>query len=145
MDLEYYAQGDSIKPGSHIVRLYELLSAGLAQLGRSLPLADNLEELLRVQGFTNIEHYRFPVALGPWPKDSRMVRSHFIQCTALILCGTKKTIGWYHREEFENGLEALVLKPLMKGLNWSREEVEGFLLEVRQDIRTSGVHPLSNL
>lgn len=145
MDLEYYAQDDSIKPGSHIVRLHELLSAGLAQLGRSLPVADNLEELLRVQGFTNIKHHRFPVALGPWPKDSRMVRSLLIQSIALILCGTKKTIGWYRREEFENGLEALVLKPLMKGLKWSREEVEGFLFEVRQDIRISGVHPLSNL
>ena len=66
-------------------------------------------------GLTNITEREFHVPIGTWPKNKVL-----------------KTVGLYWRTILLDGLQAIALGPLTRGLRWNREQVELFLMEVRR-------------
>ena len=58
---------------SKIQELHRHLSDGLAALGRQLDIQDDLPQILQENGFRDLNHLKWHVPLGPWPKDMELV------------------------------------------------------------------------
>lgn len=74
-------------------------------------------------GFINVSVKIFHVPIGLWPKNKVL-----------------KLVGLYWRTILIDGLSPIALGPLTRGLKWSREEVEVFLVEVRKAYMEGWVH-----
>lgn len=112
------AHPDGIVPPEHAVaRFWERVNQGLTTLGIDLDTAAGglLPQMMRDAGFTNVTERVFHVPIGTWPKNKVL-----------------KTVGLYWRTILLDGLQAIALGPLTRGLQWNREQVELFLMEVRR-------------
>lgn len=144
LDSEFYSQDRSLKDDNKVHELRRLQQKALSRLGRKLNVVDDVKELLLEHGFHSIEHRRFPVPLGMWPKRKTLVwlfsrRAHFTNKS------TQKTIGLLRHNEFSAGLPGQTLKPFCKELGKTPEEVKEYLSEVLKDIGKRGVHMMSTL
>lgn len=52
-----------------------------------------------------------------------------------MLTAEQKRIGTIHYSEFSEGLEGLAFKSLVEGFGWTLEEVQMYLMGVRDDLR----------
>lgn len=91
------------------------VSAGLKQLGVNFRLAPELANMMRAAGFINVTERVFFTPIGPWPKNRAL-----------------KEVGLYWRATIMEGVEAIALGPMIRGLGWRREEVEVFIAGVRK-------------
>ncbi|WAO95543.1 Hypothetical protein NCS54_01317200 [Fusarium falciforme] len=99
------------------------IKEGLAKFGVDMHASEKNEERIRKAGFVNVRHQIKKVPVGPWPKDRSL-----------------KTIGLYNRSIIYDGLQAITMGPFTRGLGWTPEEVEVFLVKVRKDLMDSSVH-----
>jgi hypothetical protein len=74
-------------------------------------------------GFMNIHHEVFKILIGTWPKNK-----------------TLKTVGLYMRTAVLDRLDTMSFGPLCKGLGWSKEEVQVYLINVRKCLMDNTVH-----
>ncbi|KAF5027262.1 hypothetical protein F66182_635 [Fusarium sp. NRRL 66182] len=110
--------GNPVPPGEHPVAQYwSNITEGLAALGVDFAAAagGKLAAKMQAAGFINVTERVFHVPLGTWPKNKVL-----------------KTVGLYWRTILIDGLQAIALGPMTRGLGWDREEVEIFLINVRR-------------
>ncbi|KAK1986715.1 methyltransferase [Colletotrichum cereale] len=90
---------------------------GLSNLGINLNAAagDRLPNMMREAGFVNVTERVFHVPIGTWPRNRVL-----------------KTVGMYWRTILLDGLQAIALGPFTRGLHWSAEQTELFLIDVRR-------------
>lgn len=74
-DLTYYAEDGSLKP-EHSVQewLTTLLDASRA-FDRDPCPGPKLEQWMKDTGFEHVQHERFRLPIGPWPKDQHLASS----------------------------------------------------------------------
>lgn len=111
-------KGDGNVAADHPVAQYwEFIRQGLANLGVDFHAAGDrkLAGMMREAGFNKITERVLHVPIGTWPKNKVL-----------------KTVGLYWRTILLDGLQAIALGPLTRGLGWSQPEVEVFLMEVRK-------------
>ncbi|KAG5921216.1 hypothetical protein E4U42_005939 [Claviceps africana] len=98
-------------------KFWNLVTDGLAALGVDLDISSGgiLASKMQQAGFGNVTERVFHVPIGTWPKNKVL-----------------KTVGLYWRTILLDGLQAIAMGPLTRGLRWNREQVEMLLLEVRQ-------------
>jgi hypothetical protein len=108
---------------SPVVNFWALVSSGLAALGVDFGLTLSLAQIMRDAGFINVTERIFHIPIGTWPKNKVL-----------------KVVGLFWRTILTDGLQPIALGPLCRGLKWSREEVEVFLVEVRRAYADNGVH-----
>ena len=106
-------------PRDHsVARYWSLISDGLAScvdLNATLLLTDIMHDA----GFVNVMTRIFYVPIGVWPNNKVL--------KMVWLC-------------WRVGAQAIALGPLTRGLNWSREQVEIRLVEVRKAYMDEGAH-----
>ncbi|RDA91215.1 hypothetical protein CP533_3411 [Ophiocordyceps camponoti-saundersi (nom. inval.)] len=105
-------------PENHAVaRFWARVNEGLTTLGIDLDRAAEgfLAKAMRDEGLVNVTERVFSVPIGTWPKNKVL-----------------KTVGLYWRTILLDGLQAIALGPLTRGLGWNRDEVELFLMDVRR-------------
>lgn len=121
----YQVQCDdgTMKKDSVMTKWLELLKQALQNLGPDVDRPLKLAESLREAGFVNIEEKSFKVPIGTWPKNK-----------------TLRLIGLYLRTVLIEGLQAISLGPLTRGLKWTKEEVEVLLVDVRKCLMDSSQH-----
>lgn len=105
-------------PPSHPVAQYwSFVTQGLTSLGIDFNAAagDRLPNMMREAGFVNVTEKIFHVPLGTWPRNRVL-----------------KTVGMYWRTILLDGLQAIALGPLTRGLLWTPEQIEMFLVSVRR-------------
>ncbi|UKZ71564.1 uncharacterized protein TrAtP1_012519 [Trichoderma atroviride] len=110
--------GNGEMPPDHpVARYWKHVSEGLAALGIDLDTAANgrISDMMQEAGFTNVTERVLHVPIGTWPKNKVL-----------------KTVGLYWRTILLDGIQAIALGPLTRGLGWNREQVEVLLMEVRQ-------------
>ncbi|KAJ4315587.1 hypothetical protein N0V84_008297 [Fusarium piperis] len=115
LDAKY---GGMVPPDAHPVAQYwSLITQGLVSLGVNFHAAAGgvLAAKMREAGFINVTERIFHVPLGTWPKNKVL-----------------KTVGLYWRTILADGLQAIALGPLTRGLGWDRENVEVLLMNVRR-------------
>lgn len=109
--------GGSVDPEHGVAKFWARVTEGLAALGVNMDVAAGgaLPSMLREAGFVNVSERVFHVPIGTWPKNKVL-----------------KTVGLYWRTILLDGIQAIALGPLTRGLRWNREQVEMFLMEVRR-------------
>ncbi|KAK6955923.1 hypothetical protein Daesc_003570 [Daldinia eschscholtzii] len=81
------------------------------------------EQWLRDAGFINIKRIMLKAPLGTWPKDPQQSK-----------------IGLYSRNMMYDGLHGFAIRPFTHGYDWTPEEVEVYLVNVRKAVLRSKAH-----
>ena len=124
-DFYYYPQchDGTILVNHPVAQFWSYVHQGLAELNVNFGAVLHLEDKMREAGFVNISVRVFHVPIGVWPKN-----------------GGLKTLGFYWMENLLAGVEAIALGPFTRGLGWTREEVEVFLVGVRKGYADESCH-----
>ncbi|KFA48626.1 hypothetical protein S40293_04548 [Stachybotrys chartarum IBT 40293] len=109
--------GRTVPPEHPVAKFWALVNEGLTALGIDFHAAadSRLADSMRTAGLVNVTERTFHVPIGTWPKNKVL-----------------KTVGLYWRTILLDGLQAIALGPLTRGLKWSSEDVETFLIDVRK-------------
>jgi hypothetical protein len=75
------------------------------------------------RGFDDVTEVVYKMPCSPWAKDQRL-----------------KLIGAFEMENLLYGLSGMVTRLFGKGLKWSPEQVQVFLVDVRKEIRSRNLH-----
>jgi hypothetical protein len=116
-EIHHYPQcHDGSMPIDHPVAQYwSYVHQGLGALNVDFSAVLSLEDKMREAGFVNISVRIFHVPIGVWPKNKVL-----------------KIVGFHWREVLLLGVEPISLGPFTRGLKWTREEVELYLVAVRK-------------
>jgi hypothetical protein len=106
-----------------VAEFWDNVTAGLAVLGVNFHATLDLADMLRAAGFVNVTTRIFYVPIGPWPKNRVL-----------------KMVGLYWRTVLMDGVQPIALGPITRGLGWTREKVEVWLVGVRKAYLDGGVH-----
>ncbi|KAK1959903.1 methyltransferase [Colletotrichum sublineola] len=116
----------TMAPDYSPAKMVSLIKEGMATWGLDLFAAENHPEQLKAAGFVNQVHDVKKIPLGPWPKDKEL-----------------KIIGSYSRAVIYDGVQAITMRPLTRGLGWAPSEVEVFLVGVRKELMKTSSHVYS--
>jgi hypothetical protein len=124
-EMHYWPQcdDDTMTPSYPFLNYHEVVTEGLDALGIHFNAAREEAADLEKYGFTNVRHKILKVPLGTWPKNK-----------------TLKLIGLYLRTSVLLGLDGMSFGPLCRGLGWSKEQVDVYLVDIRKSIMDSSVH-----
>ncbi|KAK2050679.1 S-adenosyl-L-methionine-dependent methyltransferase, partial [Colletotrichum somersetense] len=87
-----------------------------------------LEVWVKGAGFVNINHQRFKIPIGDWPKDP-----HYKEC------------GLINLMQVLDGLEGFTLRIFTSVLGWTKEEVFVLLAEMRRELKSRAFHAYIDL
>lgn len=113
--------GDAPKD-SALYKWFDIISGGAQKLGRPWNNVGHYKRWMEEIGFEDVVERNFYWPLNAWPKEKFY-----------------KDLSVYAQKNFLNGLEGLSLK-VMGFLGWSAEDVRAFLVDVRKDVKDTGVH-----
>jgi hypothetical protein len=109
-------------------------------LGCALDSVDSVRELMIEAGFVDVEKRSFCWPTNQWPKHPRLKKigktAHTNGETNLEL--TVAGIWTFH--DFTTSLSGISLALFTRGLSWSPEELEVFLIDVRKDMKNTSYH-----
>ncbi|EFQ34893.1 methyltransferase domain-containing protein [Colletotrichum graminicola M1.001] len=115
---------DGTMPSTYAVtKMIKLIWEGLGKFGIEADVADTNPQRLKDAGFINQVHDVRKVPVGEWPKREDL-----------------KKIGAYFKAVIYDGLYGITVGPLTRGLGWTAEEVEVFLIDVRKDLLQTSIH-----
>ncbi|KAK1470855.1 TAM domain methyltransferase [Colletotrichum cuscutae] len=119
----YGCDDKTMPPTFAPVKMVANIKEALAKLDVEMNAAELYPAHVAAAGFVNLAHEVKKVPVGPWAKDDDL-----------------KKIGEYCRAAIYDGLHAITIGPFTRGLGWTPEEVEVFLIEVRRDLLDRSVH-----
>jgi hypothetical protein len=94
----------------------------VAAVGRPWTRAKMYKPWMEEIGFVNVEERLLRWPINTWPKDPHL-----------------KELGAWFMHDLTEGLNS-ARKILIRGLGMEDEKVEGFLVDVREDIKNRGIH-----
>lgn len=101
----------------------KLLVDGSQKLGRNFSVAHEHDQRLREAGFVNVEKKLFKWPTNPWPKSKEL-----------------KEVGLWTLANIGEGLEAIGMAAMTRGLGMSQEEVVVATALARKDMRNPKIH-----
>ncbi|KAK2015060.1 methyltransferase domain-containing protein [Colletotrichum eremochloae] len=115
---------DGTMPSTYAVtKMMKLIWEGLGKFGIEADVADTNPQRLKDAGFMNQVLDVRKVPVGAWPKRQDL-----------------RKIGEYCKSVIYDGLHGITVGPLTRGLGWTAEEVEVFLVDVRKDLLKTSIH-----
>ncbi|KAL2061573.1 hypothetical protein VTL71DRAFT_6950 [Oculimacula yallundae] len=100
-----------------------LILEGTVKLGRRADGAKDYKRQLEEAGFVDVVEVQYKWPQNRWPKDKKL-----------------KELGMWMHENFSTGLAGLSMAVFTRGLGWSQEELEVFLVDVRKSMKDPKVH-----
>ncbi|OCK75620.1 S-adenosyl-L-methionine-dependent methyltransferase [Lepidopterella palustris CBS 459.81] len=113
----------TMAPDNPMALYWGYVTQALNNLGVTFQIAPQLSQLMRDAGFVNVTERVFYTPIGPWPRNRAL-----------------REVGLYWRAVLVEGLEAIALGPLTRGLGWRKEEIEVFLVSVRKAYLDRSTH-----
>jgi len=114
--------GTALETHAHMRWIRILMEAG-ERIGRPFVEPKLLKEKLEKIGFEDVRVRKDMWPVNPWAEGRRW-----------------KVIGMVMLESFNTGLESFSYVLCMKGLGWTKEEVDRLLVEVRKDLNDRSIH-----
>jgi len=123
------ANDDSSMTPDHSVYkwTYYILEASKS-IGQSFENPPHYAEWMREAGFVNVQHMVYKWPTNPWPKDKK-----------------HKILGLWTLANILDGLEGFSMALFTRVLGWQPEEVQRFLVGVRQDVKNRQIHNYYNI
>jgi hypothetical protein len=81
------------------------------------------KDILAERGFSNVKEDIYKWPSNTWPRDPKF-----------------KEIGMWTLANIDAGVEGISMALLTRGLGWTMEEVQVFLVDVRKDMRNKSIH-----
>ncbi|OBR05083.1 Methyltransferase domain-containing protein [Colletotrichum higginsianum IMI 349063] len=97
-------------------------------LGRLIIDVPSLVPILNEIGFVDVTIVKYKWPINPWAKDP-----HY------------RELGSWCLENLLEGIEGFSMGPFTRCLEWTREEVNVFLIDVRKDLKDKSIHAYSPL
>jgi len=126
-DLNLYSEDGTLKPDSYLLKQVGLTQEACRKIQREPCPGPLLEGWVREAGFSDVTHKSFKMPLGMWPQDKKL-----------------KEVGMCNLLQYLDGVDSFVMAPFTRVLKWTREEVEVFLVGVRQEAKDPRIHPILN-
>ncbi len=98
------------------------------RIGRSLDIAVMLKQWYEEAGFVDVQERIFLAPIGRWEESAE-----------------KKDLGHWWAENITIGLQGFSLALLCRERDWSKNEVEVFLVNVRKSLQDKDVHAYHNV
>ncbi|KAK5019858.1 methyltransferase domain-containing protein [Cryomyces antarcticus] len=116
-EIDHYPFCDdgSMAPDYPVAQYWGYVTQGLRCVGVNFRVAPLLAAMMRDAGFINVTERVFSVPIGTWPKNHAL-----------------REVGLYWREVLLEGLEAIALGPLTRGLGWEKLEIDVLSAQVRK-------------
>ncbi|KAK0663248.1 Secondary metabolism regulator LAE1 [Lasiodiplodia hormozganensis] len=106
-----------------MLKYWQMVTDGLSNVGVPFRSAPILKRYMEEAGFVNVTERIFYTPIGPWPKNRHL-----------------REVGLYWRAVLMEGLEAIALGPMTRGLGWTKEEIAVFLAAVRKAYTEPSTH-----
>jgi hypothetical protein len=113
----------TLKEDSTMYKWCRLLDEAAGKFNRCFERTTRFKDLLKEVGFVDIVETRYKWPTNHWPKDKKY-----------------KELGQWNNANASSALEALTMAPFTRGHDWSREEVELFLVDLRKDWNNPKIH-----
>ncbi|KAI1028478.1 hypothetical protein LB503_002073 [Fusarium chuoi] len=113
----------TLKEDHTMYKWCRLLDEAAGKFNRSFERTTNFKDMLKEVGFVDVVETRYKWPTNHWPKDKKY-----------------KELGQWNNVNAASALEALTMAPFTRGLGWSREELEVFLVQLRQDWNNPKIH-----
>ena len=114
---------DSSMKGTALELWVQRWIQGAKNLGRDVLVPPKYRRWMEEAGFINVTEQKLAIPGNPWPKGKDM-----------------KMMGLWQMTNFLDGIEAVSMAIFTKGLGMSHEEVQVFLVDVRNDIKDHNIH-----
>ncbi|KAI8191937.1 putative methyltransferase tdiE [Colletotrichum sp. SAR 10_65] len=101
----------------------KLLREACAILGRPFQSIPSLVDVLKEVGFVDIVMTKYKWPMNSWPKDPK-----------------HKLIGTWSLHNNLEGIEGWTMAAYTRALNWKKEEVQAFLVDVRNGLKDKSMH-----
>ena len=128
----------SFPEGCAVRKWTELAMEGAAKMGRPLNSAIEYKAQLEEAGFHNVREEMFRWPQNKWPKDAKL-KELGKSSRPFRKLRTNET-GMWLCENFTSGLSGLSMALFTRGLGWTPEETEAFLVTVRKDMKDTKIH-----
>lgn len=92
-------------------------------IGQPLRIANKLKRWYEQAGFVDVHEEVFKLPINSWPKDPQF-----------------KMLGRFNETNYLDGVQAWSLQLFTRGLNWTKDEIEVYLVHVRKSISDRSVH-----
>lgn len=112
-----------MQPEHPVAQFWSYIDQGLAALGVDFNATLLLADMMREAGFVNVSTRIFHIPIGIWPKNKVL-----------------KMVGLYWRTILIDGLDPIASGPMTRGLKWSKEDVDNWLVQVRKAYMDGCVH-----
>ncbi|KAI8242063.1 putative methyltransferase tdiE [Colletotrichum sp. SAR 10_99] len=122
-DVWPFSDDNTFPKDSAFARMAILLNEAAAKMGRPWFDLPSLKTMMLEVGFVDVRLKLHKLPINDWPKDQRY-----------------KNIGTWTYDNVTNGLEAMVMAPYTRALEWTRNEVNIFLVDVRKDLKNGHFH-----
>ncbi|KAH6604622.1 hypothetical protein Trco_006329 [Trichoderma cornu-damae] len=123
LQFEVRCDDGTVRQGNKVAHFFETMKRALINFDVDLLAMRHNKRNVTDAGFVNVTEIPFKVPIGEWPKDARM-----------------KMIGLYNRSMIHDALYGVAVRPFTRGLKWTPEEVEVYLIDVRRELTDSSQH-----
>ncbi|OAP61884.1 hypothetical protein AYL99_04087 [Fonsecaea erecta] len=114
----------TLPPDSALAKWAAYMLEASRQLGCPLDSVESVREIMIETGFVDVVETPYMWPMSPWKKKDP----------------TLKTIGVWTYHNFTASLSGISLALFTRGLGWTTEELEAFLIDVRKDMRNTRYH-----
>ncbi|KAJ0319950.1 hypothetical protein Brms1b_003544 [Colletotrichum noveboracense] len=122
-EASFLSDDGTLPADSALVRFTELLRGAAEKFGRVFIDVKELKAIMIEVGFEDVTLSRYKWPVNTWPKDP-----HY------------REIGAYNYENVMDAVDGLAMAPLTRAYEWTRAEVEVFLVDVRKDVKNKEYH-----
>ncbi|KAK1986409.1 methyltransferase domain-containing protein [Colletotrichum cereale] len=123
VDIMPHCDDGTLMPDSPLIKCSQLLIEASEIFGRPYIPIPPLKKVLAEIGFVGVSLSVYKWPTNPWAKDPKY-----------------KEIGELNGQNMAEGLEGFSMAPLTRAHNWTPEEVNVFLIDVRNSLKDRNVH-----
>ncbi|KAF2278458.1 S-adenosyl-L-methionine-dependent methyltransferase [Westerdykella ornata] len=118
-----YCDDGTMSPDYAFAEWTQTQDRAAMNLGKPLRIANKLKRWYEQAGFVDVHEEVFKLPINSWPKDPQF-----------------KMLGRFSETNLLDGLQAFSLQLFQKGLHWTKEEIEVYLVHVRKALSDRNVH-----
>ncbi|EHK39611.1 hypothetical protein TRIATDRAFT_231677 [Trichoderma atroviride IMI 206040] len=113
----------TLREGNMIQNFYETMESALVHFNVDLLAMRHNKKNVTEAGFIDVTEIPFKIPIGTWPKDPRL-----------------KMVGLYNRSMIHDALYGVAARPFTRGLKWTLDELEVYLVDVRKELTDGSQH-----
>ncbi|OBR13084.1 Methyltransferase domain-containing protein [Colletotrichum higginsianum IMI 349063] len=124
-EADLFPQSDdgTLKPDAAIIQSCENVQKACTIFGRPFASIPDLATIMTEVGFEDVVLTKNKWPMNSWPKDQ-----HY------------KTLGAWSLENYLQGIEGWTMPAFTKGLGWTKDQVQVFLIDVRNEMKDRTIH-----